>query len=149
MPRASASVRTAASHSENAGRGASWTAAGAGLKPCATETNIDATTQLSIAAFATSVAQPFRAALATTISVYRLSSARTASRGSRCRHVQYAFHGSRFSFASRPGTVAIVKRSGVRFAESSAHASGVDTGASGFARVENAAIDVFVRLLRR
>ena len=47
------------------------------------------------------------------------------------------------------GTVAIVKRSGVRDADSSDHAIGTEIGASGLARVENAAIDVFVRLLRR
>src|SRR5207302_649546 len=83
--------------------------------------------------------QPFRAAFGDMGSVYRLSSERTASRGSLCLLVQYAFHGSAFSFARRREPVVIVKRSGVRAVESSVHASGTETGASGFARVENAA----------
>ena len=69
--------------------------------------------------------------------------------GRRCFVDQYAFHGSWRSLASRDGTVASVKRSGVREGDNSAHATGIDTGASGRARVEKAAIEVFVRLFRR
>jgi len=43
---------------------------------------------------------------------------------------------------SRAGTVAIVNRFGVRAPESSFHAIGTDSGASGRTRDENAAIDV-------
>ena len=51
--------------------------------------------------------------------------------------------------ASRRGTVFIVKRSGRIDGDSSVHVIGVDTGALDLARVEYAAIDVFVLLLRR
>jgi hypothetical protein len=45
-------------------------------------------------------------------------------------------HGSLRSAVRRLGTVATVKAAGFVFAESSDHASGVDTGAPGFARGE-------------
>src|SRR5438094_7736732 len=99
------------------------------------------TTRTTIAATATASAR--------TRSVYMASRARTALRGIRCFDVQYIFHGSLRSLASRRGTVLIVHVSGGTAADNSFHASGIDTGAAGFARVENAAIAVFVRLLRK
>src|SRR4029434_4950189 len=82
-------------------------------------------------------------------SVYMAVSARTALRGIRCRAVQYPFQGSARSRTSRDGTVRIAHRDGSSEADNSAHVTGTDTGAVGFARVEKAAIEVFVRLLRR
>src|SRR5581483_902186 len=128
MPREIASDRTPFSQSLNAGRGGSCAAGAA-------------------AATATAIAAEIQ--MARTRSVYRVSSARTAPRGIVCFAVQYAFHGSARNRATRRGTVAIVNWSGVFAADSSFHVSGTETVASGFARVENAAIDVFVRLLRR
>jgi hypothetical protein len=58
-------------------------------------------------------------------------------------------HGSLPRAASRFGTVSTVKASGFVFAESSAQASGVETGAPGFARGEYAATAVAPRTLRR
>src|ERR1051325_586173 len=87
-------------------------------------------------------AQPVTAAqMPRTISVYMRSSAATAFAGMRCLVRQYSFHGSTRSRESRAGTVLTVNRSGVRAGDSSVQASGTDTGASGFARVEYAAID--------
>ena len=58
-------------------------------------------------------------------------------------------HGSLRSVARRFGAVATVKAAGSVFAESSAQASGVETGAPGFARGEYAATAVAPRTLRR
>src|SRR5688500_6965053 len=66
-----------------------------------------------------------------------------------CRHFQYSFHGSLLSRARRSGNVASVKPCGFSDARSSSHVTGTLTGAPTRARVEYAAIDVFVRLLRR
>jgi hypothetical protein len=77
------------------------------------------------------------------------SSAATARRGKRCFVDQYSFQGSARNRPGRNGTVAIVNCAGDGTRASSVHATGTDTGASGLARVEYAAIDVVVRLLRR
>ena len=63
------------------------------------------------------------------------STARIVAGDRRWSARQYAFQGSAFRRASRPGIVAIVKP-GLRVLNSSAQESGVDTGASGRARVE-------------
>jgi len=63
-----------------------------------------------------------------------------------CRAFPYPFQGSAFSFASRFGTVSTVKFPGFNDVRSSSHVIGVLTGAPARARVEYAAIDVFVRL---
>jgi hypothetical protein len=68
---------------------------------------------------------------------------------SRCLHVQYPAHGSRRIRESRAGTVSTVNASGLIRAWRPDQASGIDTGAWGFARIEKAAMDVFVRLFRR
>jgi hypothetical protein len=53
-----------------------------------------------------------------------------------CPTEKNSAHGSLPSVARRFGTVSTVNPSGFAFAESSAQASGVDTGAPGFARGE-------------
>jgi hypothetical protein len=63
-----------------------------------------------------------------------------------CRAFQYPNQGSPLSFASRFGTVSTVKLAGFSEVRSSSHVIGVLTGAPARARVEYAAIDVFVRL---
>jgi hypothetical protein len=75
--------------------------------------------------------------------------ARVMALVSRCRHVQYPAHGSRRIRESRAGTVSTVNASGLIRAWRPDQASGIDTGAWGFARIEKAAMDVFVRLFRR
>src|SRR5581483_830104 len=140
MPRVAASARTSASHSVKDGR-VSCADGRAGLRACATATS---------ETLSAPMAQPSSAALMRiTTPVYMRSSAAMAFFGIRCRLRQYSFHGSDRNRARRSGTVRIVNRSGVRERDNSVHVSGTEIGASGFARVEYAAIDVFVRLLRK
>jgi hypothetical protein len=64
------------------------------------------------------------------------SSARIVFGDRRWAVFQYVCHGFFLSRASRSGMVAMVKRPGSRLSDSSGQVSGVDTGASGRARVE-------------
>ena len=61
----------------------------------------------------------------------------------------YVFHGSCRRCWRRVGKLATVKWSDGSVSESSSHAMGTETGAPGFALVENAAIAVAPRALRR
>ena len=57
-------------------------------------------------------------------------------------------HGSFRCRPTRVGAVFTVNAAGSSLGVSSVHDSGIETGAPGRARVEKAATDVFVRLLR-
>ena len=65
----------------------------------------------------------------------------------RCLVLQYPAHGSRRRRRSRSGAVTGVHRTAS--ALSSRQSTGIDTGAPGRARGENAQTEVFVRVFRR